>query len=107
MYTKTPTTYCCQSAGSCSYTSSSSWNCSNSYNSSIYAMYLCPFIEGNCGANQSIGLNNTGDSVSITATLTSGNTCVYKVQSQCGLPQINFNSTYGFDIWTAQYDQHD
>jgi len=83
------------------------WTCSSSYSSSSYSNYLCPFIKGNCGENNTIILNNTGDQESINVTLTSGQTCFYKVQSECGVPAFEPNTTEGFDIVTIDYTESD
>jgi hypothetical protein len=36
-----------------------------------------------------------------------GETCFYKINATCGIPNIGLNSTTGFDVQSVDYDDDD
>jgi hypothetical protein len=89
-----------------------SWTCSKSnYTDPVLALGMCPFTKSRCGSANST-LNFTGSLVGQTQTLNIslalGETCTYRVQSNCGLPEFTpLANTTGFDIQVVDFDDDD
>lgn len=61
---------------------------------------VCPFDTAQCGS-QSLNFNDLGDSQCLRLrTLRKGSTCLYRVQSKCGVPRFQVNDTSA-DIFTS------
>lgn len=89
-----------------------SWTCSKrNYTDPILALGMCPYTKSRCGAASST-LNFTGAALGVSQTLNIslavGETCTYRVQAQCGLPDFApITNTTGFDIQVVDYDEDD
>lgn len=105
LYSTTPTGTCCKSnsTSDCSVISNSAYTCSSAYSSKTYAKFVCPFITSKCGSTNNITLDNTGDSFSISLSLTAGDTCFYQINAKCGIPEFTPSNTTGFDIDFIDY----
>ena len=67
-----------------------SWTCSNSYNNSLYANYMCPQQERICSNVTEVTLPEIGSTGNISlSSLGMGDTCYYKVRTACGILKTN------------------
>jgi hypothetical protein len=88
------------------------WSCSTrNFTDSTLALGMCPFESRKCG-----GINGTvsfsalqaGDSKNINISLGLGETCTFKVEAKCGLPEFKpLTNVTGFDIQIVEYDDDD
>jgi hypothetical protein len=89
-----------------------SWTCSKrNYTDPVLALGMCPFTKTRCGSANST-LNFTGSLVgqrqTLNVSLAIGETCTYRVQSNCGLPEFTpLANTTGFDIQVVDFDDDD
>lgn len=71
------------------------WSCSSKYeNNTLEEKFrVCPFDVNQCGP-QNVSFNQVGNSQCLRLNnIKKGNTCLYRVQSQCGVPKVMVNDT--------------
>jgi len=83
-------TVCCKNAAVCPQAKNASWTCSNSplYNQSsiIHKLQVCPFNASQCGPQKiNLGFANDASCLQLN-TLAKGTSCLYQVESKCGVP---------------------
>lgn len=67
--------------------SDATWSCTNAFNDRVYSKYVCQYNTASCGSVQNYNLMNTTSNATFNITnLLAGQTCMYKVQAQCGGP---------------------
>ena len=93
---------CCRDSRNCTQITTPGWICSSKYDNMtlIDKLRVCPFNQAQCG-NQSLSFNELGDSQCLRLrNLTKGSSCLYRVQSRCGVPRFQVNDTSS-DIYTS------
>ena len=89
-----PQGYCCKDTLNCTYLKNPNYTCSNTYNTTLDKLRVCPFIKKQCGNSNSLNLGQVGESQCMKLKgLQAGNACMYKVQSNCGVPKFEVNNT--------------
>lgn len=72
---------------------------------------MCPFVSNMCGGiNSTVAFNalKAGEKQSINISLALGETCTFKVEAKCGLPEFQpLTNVTGFDIQIVEYDDDD
>jgi len=66
---------------------SNQWSCSSAFADRVYSKYVCQYNTAACGTQQYFNLPAVNSTASFNITsLSTGQTCFYKVQAQCGAP---------------------
>ena len=69
---------CCKDAYECrGELASNAWTCTNLFTDPVFAKYACPFVNEDCGDNNTIELSKTGQSYSVDLHVQPGNTCFF------------------------------
>ena len=90
---ETPTFHCCKD-DSCSEASDPDYTCSKTYSDMDYALTFCPQKKEKCGPKQDYSFDDEESSESVTVSnLTLGESCSYKMKSDCGSPAFKVNGT--------------
>ena len=89
-----------------------SWTCSTrNYTAPVLALGMCPYTRSRCGsANSTLNFTESaiGQSQTINISLALGETCTYRVETKCGLPDFApITNTTGFDIQVIDFDEDD
>jgi len=80
------------------------WSCSNAFVDRVYAKYVCQFNTAQCGTQQFFNLTTAQNTSAITIpSLTTGQTCMYKVASQCGGTAFTPSQFSNFEIEYVEY----
>lgn len=80
------------------------WACSSDYESTAYALSMCPFKRSTCGPNINLNFYDVGDDGAIhIKNLDKGETCVYNVESVCGAPSFKIANSTGVYAWFIDY----
>jgi len=88
-----PVATCCED-DTCVEASSSNYTCSLTYSDMDYALTFCPQKKDKCGSKQEISFDDEEGSESVEVkNLTRGETCSYKMKSNCGSPAFKVNGT--------------
>ena len=93
---------CCQNTKSCPQINTKGWICSSKYDNMtlVDKLRVCPNDPAQCGS-QSLNFNELGDSQCLRLrTLKKGSSCLYRVQSKCGVPRFQLNDTSA-DVFTS------
>lgn len=98
-----PVATCCQD-GACAEATDATYTCSSTYSDIDYALTFCPQPKKKCGEKHEIEYSETGaESVTVT-NLTVGETCTYKVKSNCGSPAFKANGTKNVNITYIEFE---
>ena len=93
----------CCSTDNCSYTTLSNWTCTNTYNNSLYAKFVCPFSKSVCGLNDTYSLTDIGEIMNISITLNGGDVCFYRINTGCGLAKTDLIKVENSDLILVEY----
>jgi len=82
------------------------WICSQSYESPVYGLHVCPFKESTCGSRNKFTFYEHGEdgAVHINA-LKPGDACTYNVEGICGAPSFSAQNTTGVEVLFMEWQQ--
>jgi hypothetical protein len=86
-----PSATCCAD-GKCAQASNATFTCSNTYADKAYALTFCP-QSSKCGTKKELTYTDQGVESFAVKNLTKGETCTYKLKSDCGSPAFKVNGT--------------
>ena len=91
-----PVAVCCED-NTCAEASDATYTCSDTYLDQDYGLTMCPQRKDKCGEKQDLEFEE-GDSETVeVAGLELGETCTYKVKSNCGSPAFKIDDGTAID----------
>jgi hypothetical protein len=100
-----PVATCCKDS-TCAQASDQSYTCSDTYFDQDYGLTMCPQRQNKCGEKQEIELEE-GDTETVEVTgLEVGETCTYKIKSNCGSPafKLQDGATDGLEFTFLEFE---
>ncbi|CDW78894.1 UNKNOWN [Stylonychia lemnae] len=86
---------------------STGWSCTEFYNNTLYAKYVCPFNSVTCGSTDTYNLTEVGKTVNLSMGLTRGDVCFYKIKTKCGLPKVDLTRVDNSDNILIEYIEYE
>ena len=100
-----PVATCCENE-TCTEASDATYTCSTTYGDLDYALTMCPQRKEKCGSKQDLDLGEGETEQVEVVDLEEGETCTYKVKSNCGSPafKVEEGATEGVDITYIEFE---
>lgn len=100
-----PPATCCED-DTCPESSDATFTCSMTYSDLDYALTMCPQRKNKCGDKQDLEIQEGETQTVEVVNLEAGETCTYKVKSDCGSPAFKMEEgpTDGVDISFIEFE---